>query len=1023
MNCFRYILFGFVALFTCTKIYSQQDFKFHHLNTSNGLPDNVVRDIFQDSKGYLWFSTTNGIVKYDGVNKIIYTHNSDDPSSLSSADVTCAAEDSMHNIWIGTSNGLNFFNPVIEKVRTFTSDDFNNIFRSQNITSIACAPDSTIWIGTSAGLFKFLSAKNKFICVLKRPCINHVSISASISYKGISFDKQGNIYAGLAGRIYCSKNKGVSFQELDLNHQTVLPNGEVWISFIKIIGDNLFYSDWGYSHVYCKNLVTGFQTEFILNKGLFCQPSEVMFDICKVNDNEYWLGGIGAVGNRTNDAFILNIFSGYVQRIKQNKQGQSAMSCGDIETVFKDKQGTVWFSGSKGVDYYNTEFALYKTCSSKEGNKYAYRGGEINAVCEDKLHNIWIGSSKGLWNFNDTSQQFVSYTIPAKHAAPMFNNISKIFLDNAGVLWLSTDTGVVEFDTKLKAFLKNKNNNTAKLIYASSDFPAVCFAQDQEKNIWMGLWESGFIKYNPITQIQEYFSSYTTNKIFYISHEWPASMAVDENDNLWVGYNDYGGFAKMNLLKHQINYYSTDALKSNLNDPIINQILPINNNKFLLATNKNGLKVFDEKNTDDKISEIKGLLSNKINGLLKDSNNCVWINTPLGLSNYNLISGIVQNFPMDATGNLNADAFCMSSSGKIFLGIDSSLISFSLPEKAEQNITSAEITTLKINGKNIVTSSSSTINLKYWQNNFSFEYSSMNFIDPELDRFFYKLEGYDKQWIDGGKQRSINYTNIPGGTYTFKVKVLNQKGVWSNIAEQKLFIETVFYKTWWFIIISVSAFVIFAYLLFTYRINQVKKIYALRTNIARDLHDQIGSTLSSISLRSEIAKMKIKKENVETKEIESIGNDARNLVELMSDIVWTINPLNDNMQELIIRMQNFANEVLVQNDIAFDFSFDENILLKKYTPDIRKNIYLIYKEAINNASKYSNATKVNAQFSLRGNELKINITDDGIGYDTLKKKKGNGLTNMASRAKEIGADLCITSAKGFGTAINFSLNS
>lgn len=331
----------------------------------------------------------------------------------------------------------------------------------------------------------------------------------------------------------------------------------------------------------------------------------------------------------------------------------------------------------------------------------------------------------------------------------------------------------------------------------------------------------------------------------------------------------------------------------------------------------------------------------------------------------------------------------------------------------------AAITSLRVNGKNYISDLKKPLQLKYWQPNFSVEFSSMNFIDPQLDHFYYKLKGYDKDWNDAGNERFANYTNIPGGNYTFLVKVQNSAGIWSKPAELQVHIDTVFYKTWPFILSCIFVSIALLYVFYSYRINQIKKIYLLRTNIARIFHDEIGSTLSSISLRSEMAEMKMKSQSGEVKEIVGIRTDARNLVELMSDIVWTINPLNDNMEQLMVRMQNFATEILAQRNIELSFTVDKKVISKKLPLAARRDIYLIFKEAINNAAKYSCAASVTVEFTLNREELIMLIKDDGKGFDSQKKLHGNGLVNMNARAKEIGAALAISSEHGKGTTIIF----
>ena len=203
-----------------------------------------------------------------------------------------------------------------------------------------------------------------------------------------------------------------------------------------------------------------------------------------------------------------------------------------------------------------------------------------------------------------------------------------------------------------------------------------------------------------------------------------------------------------------------------------------------------------------------------------------------------------------------------------------------------------------------------------------------------------------------------------------------------------------------------------------YRTKQLLKLQTLRNRIASDLHDDVGSTLSSISIFSELARQQSKEV---MPMLDSINESSRKMLESMADIVWTINPENDNFEKIILRMRSFAYELLGAKNIDFEFNADDAVARMKLTMDVRKNLYLIFKEAINNMVKYAGADR--AFFSITGtkNNLTMLIRDNGKGFDTSLASEGNGLKNMKKRAEEIGAKLLIESGAGIGTSIQFLL--
>jgi signal transduction histidine kinase len=218
-----------------------------------------------------------------------------------------------------------------------------------------------------------------------------------------------------------------------------------------------------------------------------------------------------------------------------------------------------------------------------------------------------------------------------------------------------------------------------------------------------------------------------------------------------------------------------------------------------------------------------------------------------------------------------------------------------------------------------------------------------------------------------------------------------------------------------YLIAGITLFAILSFFIYrNYRNRQRLKLQTLRNKIARDLHDDVGSTLSSISIFSEMAKQQ-SKEVIPM--LDTIGESSRKMLDAMADIVWTIEPENDQFEKIILRMKNFAYELLGAKKIDFEFEADDEVAKMKLPMEVRKNLYLIFKEATNNMVKYSTANK--AMFAIKGekNNLIMTIHDDGKGFDVNKSTEGNGLKNMKKRATEIGADLLIDSHPGNGTTI------
>jgi signal transduction histidine kinase len=257
------------------------------------------------------------------------------------------------------------------------------------------------------------------------------------------------------------------------------------------------------------------------------------------------------------------------------------------------------------------------------------------------------------------------------------------------------------------------------------------------------------------------------------------------------------------------------------------------------------------------------------------------------------------------------------------------------------------------------------------------------------------------------------------GKYIFRVRATNNDGVWSpQEASLVIIITPPFWQTWWFRTIIALAAIALVYGIYRYRLQQVLRFQNIRNRIASDLHDDIGSTLNSISVYSEVARNDPDKRNYS---LNMIGESSRKVIDAMSDIVWTINPDNDSFEKIILRMRSFAYNLFRAKNIEFNFRADESLNHLKLSLEKRRNFYLIFKETINNLIKYSKAKRVQISLVHNSHSVILLIRDDGIGFNASQNFNGNGLANIRKRAKEMNAQIDIESGEGFGTSVQLTL--
>jgi signal transduction histidine kinase len=452
--------------------------------------------------------------------------------------------------------------------------------------------------------------------------------------------------------------------------------------------------------------------------------------------------------------------------------------------------------------------------------------------------------------------------------------------------------------------------------------------------------------------------------------------------------------------------------------------------------------------------------------ILEDNNHNLWLGTGYGLSCFDPVTKIFTNY--DYKDGLQGNFFAAGDErerGAHFKGKDGTLyfggnhgFNFFDPSQLKANnvMSPIVITQFKLFDKlQKGANESKEIVLDHDENYFSFEFSSLSYYNPAKNQYAYKLEGVDKDWVYSGSRRYVAYTNIDPGKYTFKVKGTNNDGSWNEKGTHiSIIIHPPWWRTWWSYTLFTLSFGGFIYALFRYRINKIRMQHEIvlqkrkaseleiesrqallyeRLRISRELHDDIGTTLGSISIYSEVAKKRTQKNENTNEVLSKIGLASRELIDKMSDIVWSLNPNNESFEQLQNRMMTFVAIMLGPRNILYDFIADEELKKIQFTAGQRKNIFLIFKEALHNIVKYANCKTAGITLSVQNNDFIMTIKDDGKGFDVSyittneilsegKSLGGNGIKNMNVRADDMNARLCISSKINEGTTIRLTLH-
>jgi len=314
------------------------------------------------------------------------------------------------------------------------------------------------------------------------------------------------------------------------------------------------------------------------------------------------------------------------------------------------------------------------------------------------------------------------------------------------------------------------------------------------------------------------------------------------------------------------------------------------------------------------------------------------------------------------------------------------------------------------------------IELPYSRNNILIEYGGLSFRGGPGPEYEYRLEGVDSDWSAPSLQRSVNYARLAPGSYRFLVRTIDRDGLASaEPASLEFRILPPIWRRWWAIAISAILSAVALYGLYRYRMSQVLKVERVRTRIATDLHDDIGANLSLIAMSSEVARRRAGHDPQLSEYLSSIAATSRDLVDSMSDIVWAVNPKKDRVGDLAHRMRGFASDILETHEILFRFHSEVEEHGYRLPTDVRRELFLIFKEGINNAVRHSQATEVDVDFTTDGKSLLLRIKDNGRGFDIGQHCDGNGLASMRSRAERLGGDLEVATQPVEGTSLKIRI--
>lgn len=792
----------------------KKELQFSHLTSQDGLGSNTVFTILQDSKGFLWIGTYDGLCRYDGYNFKVYRTIENDSTSISDNKIRVMCESENGDLWIGTwNNGLNKYDPKTERFTRYLYDENDRLSISDNkILSLWFDKTGYLWVGTQEGLNKYDFESQTFTHYFNDPG-DPESLSDNAVYS-ICEERYGLLWIGTGkgGLNLFDKEKETfkSYKYSSIDSKTISGN---WIMNLFEDRDGILWIGTA-SGGFCKFDKQSEKFIRYSNEAKFSFCSETIWDLYEDSEGIFW------IGTDNGGLSILNRINGEFSCYIQNSSKPQSLNDNTITSICEDRTGILWFgTWNGGLNKYNKYEKKFTNITHDSNDPNSLSTNSIFSIFVDSFGDLWLGTDiAGINRKIRGSNKFKNYLKNLDNPNSVGSNTINSFCeDSVGNIWIATDFGGLnKFIRKENRFVhfKHYSDDPSSII---KDRVSQLFI-DHRGDLWIGYDSDGISKLSKGDTIFVHYHNDPENQKS-ISQGTVFAINEDNEGNLWFGTNG-GGLNKFNRNSEEFIHYKNDP-----DDPLslskdeVSVIHIASNGIMWIGTTGGGFNRFDsENNTFQRYRIQDGLPSDMICGILEDEKGNLWISTYKGLSKFNPETESFKNF-ISADGlagdEFNNWAYFKDKDGIMYFGGTNGLNVFH-PDSLNDNpfpppvvITDFQILHKPVAvgydslwDRTILTNSISEtteLYLNHDDNILTFEFAALDFRNPGRNQYAYFLEGFDKDWtLTDAKKRYATYTNLDPGEYVFRVKGSNNDGLWNKEgASIALFINPPWWLTWW----------------------------------------------------------------------------------------------------------------------------------------------------------------------------------------------------------------------------------
>ncbi len=1007
---FRRAAILLLALLALTSTIRAEQLVLKSYTTADGLPDDSVDCAVEDARGFVWFCTNGGLSRFDGYG---FTNYGVD-EGLPSPTVNDLLPTPDGRYWIATGAGLVRFDPHGTSPSTapmFTTFVSGLEGRARFVTSILQDRAGVVWVGTYDGLYRVSVAEGRAVGL------------ASVDLGLPNRDNRREITCLMEdrhGALWIGTMHGLHRLSPDGRVEPIVPASQADLWTVHALLEDRDGSVWvGTRFSGLFRLTLDPKSNRPTAKHVDLSPGDLPTNwinkIVQSADGEIWVGtNRGLLRLQPSpgpDAYRIRAYS-------------TAEGTDEVWAIAEDRQHNLWLGRSHAGVAKLWERGLTRF-GAADGLSWANslnvtRTGDFIAV-----GGLDLGSWR-LCRFDGT--KFVASQLPTPGVSPGWAWGQMVLKDRAGDWWIGTENGLFRF-SHLKT-IDDVVRSSPSAIYTMRDGLAgnqvLRLFEDSDGDVWIGtVGGDGLSRWQRRTGT---FRHYTAADglppfdQFYIT-----SFAEDQMGHVWIGFSGLGG-----LVRHENGRFVRFTMADGAPAGRIANLLLDSKGRLWAGTDRAGVSRIDapeaQRPTFVSYTTAQGLSSNAAPAVVEDNWGRIYVGTGRGIDRIDPASGQIRHYTSADGVPTGSIAAVRDGQGALWFAAPKGLLRFVPQIDPRQRPPPILITALDVGGRPqpISAVGESDVRLSEPSGNprLQIDFVALGFSHGDGLQYQYTLEGADRAWSPPSTQRTVNFASLAPGSYRFLVRAINSDAMVSDPPASVSFtvLPPIWWR-WWFITLVALTLVAAIAALHRARVRRLLQVVQMRTDIATDLHDDIGANLTRIAILSEVARRQQplrEEEHPSNRSLASIARIARESVSGMSDIVWAISPDRDNLGDLVRKMREHVEEVFAVRNLGVEFNTPTTGLPLKLDSTARRDVYLIFKEAVNNAARHSGCSKIVVDFRADRTHLSLTVTDDGSGFEGSTDRDGHGLVSMRERAKRLGTTLEVDSRIGHGTSVRLT---